>query len=272
MRARHPDDAGFIERDGVRVGYEMFGDGEPAILLLPTWAITHSRMWKGQVPYFARHTRVLTFDPRGNGRSDRPTDPRLHADSEVLADAIDVLDATGTDRAIVVGISDGGWFASLLAVAHPERVAGVVMIGTATPLGEPHAHRTGLPFDDVVDDDGGWRGKWNRHHWLRDYRGFLEWFAAQIFNDPHSTKQREDAVRWGLETDAETLLATQLAPRLPDDAAVREVAARVRCPVLVMHGRTRSGRTIRARHSRRSSAGDSSPWRARATVRRAASR
>jgi pimeloyl-ACP methyl ester carboxylesterase len=249
-RARYPDAEGYVERDGVRVFYEAYGEGEPAIFFLPTWAIAHSRLWKGQVPYFSRHTRVLTLDPRGNGRSDRPTDPAAHGDREVLADAIAVMDATETDRAIVVGLSDGGWFASVLAALHPDRVAGAVLIGTATPLGEAHAHRADLPFDEVLDTEEGWRGKWNRHYWLRDYRGFLEWFAAQIFNDPHSTKQREDFVGWGLETTPETLLTTMEAPMWPDsdegeppawrsdemrERAI-ELYGRIAGPVLVIHG------------------------------------
>ena len=74
-RARYPDTTGFIERDGVRVFYEVYGSGEPAILLLPTWSIIHSRFWKMQIPDLARRYRVIAFDGRGNGRSDRPTDP-----------------------------------------------------------------------------------------------------------------------------------------------------------------------------------------------------
>jgi pimeloyl-ACP methyl ester carboxylesterase len=120
-RARYPDAEGYVGRDGERAFYEVFGEGEPAIFFLPAWAITHSRLWKGQVPYFARHTRVLTLDPRGNGRSDRPTDPAAYGDGETLADIIGVMDATETERAIVIGLSDGGWFASLLAARHPER-------------------------------------------------------------------------------------------------------------------------------------------------------
>ena len=73
-RARYPDGCGYAERDGVRVYYEAFGMGEPAILFLPTWEIIHSRAWKFQIPYFARRGRVVTFDRRGNGRSDRPLD------------------------------------------------------------------------------------------------------------------------------------------------------------------------------------------------------
>ena len=71
-RARYPDSSGYIKRDGVRLYYEVYGSGEPTVLLLPTWSIIHSRHWKMQIPYLARHCRVITFDGRGNGRSDRP--------------------------------------------------------------------------------------------------------------------------------------------------------------------------------------------------------
>jgi hypothetical protein len=66
MRARQPDRDGYVERDGVRVFYEVFGEGERAIVLLPTWSIVHARHWKAQVPYLSRHFRVVTFDGRGN--------------------------------------------------------------------------------------------------------------------------------------------------------------------------------------------------------------
>ena len=59
----------------MRVSWERYGDGEPTVFLLPTWSIVHSRFWKAQIPYLARHFRVLTFDGRGNGRSDRPPAP-----------------------------------------------------------------------------------------------------------------------------------------------------------------------------------------------------
>jgi hypothetical protein len=50
-RARYPDEEGYVERDGVRVSYEVYGEGEPTVLLLPTWSIIHSRHWKMQIPY-----------------------------------------------------------------------------------------------------------------------------------------------------------------------------------------------------------------------------
>ncbi len=75
MRAIEPVSAGDVERDGVRLHWEEFGEGEPTIALLPTWSIVHSRHWKFQVPYLARHYRVITFDGRGCGLSDRPDGP-----------------------------------------------------------------------------------------------------------------------------------------------------------------------------------------------------
>jgi hypothetical protein len=50
-RAARPDEQGEVERDGVRVCWERYGDGEPTVLLLPAWSIIHSRQWKAQVPY-----------------------------------------------------------------------------------------------------------------------------------------------------------------------------------------------------------------------------
>src|SRR5947207_12566912 len=106
-RARYPDSEGYVERDGVRVHYEVFGSGEPTLMLLPTWSIVHSRVWKMQVPYLARHCRVVTHDGRGNGRSDRPAGPEAYAEAEFAADALAVMAATGTERAIIIGESMG---------------------------------------------------------------------------------------------------------------------------------------------------------------------
>jgi pimeloyl-ACP methyl ester carboxylesterase/predicted glycosyltransferase len=236
-RARYPDTEGYVERGGVSVFYEVYGEGEPTILLLPTWSIVHSRFWKAQIPYLARHFRVLTFDGRGNGKSDRPSEPEAYVEHEYAADALAVMDATGTERAVLVSLSRGVERAMLLAADHPERTAGMVAIAPALPL-PPAAARADAEqmFKRRLDSHEGWE-KWNSHYWLEHYEDFLEFFFSQMFSEPHSTKQREDAIGWALETAPETLVATQLAPRLANEAAVRELAARIRCPVLVIHGR-----------------------------------
>jgi pimeloyl-ACP methyl ester carboxylesterase len=235
MRARLPDSYGFVERAGVRVFYEVFGDGETTVLLMPTWTIVHSRLWKAQVPYLARHFRVVTFDGPGNGRSDRPSAPEAYSDEELVAHAVAVMDATATERAVLVGMSMGTWWAPLLACDHPERVSGLVLIGPVSPLAPPDSRATrNYSFTDELDTDEAW-AKFNRHYWERDYRGFLEFFFAQVFSEPHSTKQREDAIGYALETTPETLMAT-VAPPSSRWGQAKEVYAGVRCPVLVVHG------------------------------------
>src|SRR5438270_3991611 len=156
-RARYPDSEGYVERDGVRVHYEVFGSGEPTVLLLPTWSIVHSRIWKMQVPYLARHCRVLTFDGRGNGLSDRPGEPDDYAEEEFAADALAVLDATETATAFVVGFSMGAQRGLLLAANHPERVEGAVFIGPALPIGVQLPRARGASwFEDELAAYEGW--------------------------------------------------------------------------------------------------------------------
>src|SRR5215510_10819789 len=101
-RALAPEQSGFADVDGVRIAYEVFGEGEETILLLPPWAIVHSRFWKPQVPYLARHFRVVTFDPRGNGRSDRPQTPEAYGPHRTVEDAIAVLDEVGVEDCVPV--------------------------------------------------------------------------------------------------------------------------------------------------------------------------
>jgi predicted glycosyltransferase len=135
----------------------------------------------------------------------------------------------------MVGISAGAAYVLGLAADHPGRVLGAVFIGPALPLAEPIPGRETYSFDDVLDTDQGW-AKFNRYAWLRDYRGFAEWFCGECFNEPHSLKPIEDCAHWALETTPETLILTEEAEGLGGEAAVRALASRVRCPSLVVHG------------------------------------
>jgi len=234
-RARYPDEQGYVEREGVRVFYEVYGTGETTVLLLPTWVIIHSRFWKCQVPYLARHSRVVTFDGRGNGRSDRPEGAEAYSIDQFAADALAVLDATDTDSAHVVALSCGSLWATVLAADHPDRVASLTCICPAVALAPGHPERDIHPFDDVLDTDEEW-AKYNSHYWRNDYRDFLEFFFAKCFNEPHSTKQIEDTVGWALETTPETLADTTRGIGVPREESFRDTCARVRAPTLVIHG------------------------------------
>ena len=137
MRAREPEQSGYVERGGVRVAYEVFGCAGPAVIFLPSWQILHSRQWKLQAPYLARHMRVITYDARGNGRSDRPGEAERYAHREIVADAIAVLDAVEVGEAVFVGTSMGALYGLQAAAWYPERVRGVVAIGSVAPYVAP---------------------------------------------------------------------------------------------------------------------------------------
>jgi pimeloyl-ACP methyl ester carboxylesterase len=236
MRARKPDRQGYTVREGVRLYWELHGTGEPTVFLLPTWSIIHSRHWKFQVADLARHCRVLVMDGRGNGLSDRPLEPDAYADDEFAADALAVMDATGTDTAALVALSSGARWALLMAADHPERVRSITFIGPAIPLEpwRPMSEAARSAFDEQHEEYVDWM-KWNADYWLRNHRDFLEFFFGRAFPEPHSTKPIEDAVAWGLDTSPQVLVATERAPTV-DYARATELVERVRCPVLVIHG------------------------------------
>jgi pimeloyl-ACP methyl ester carboxylesterase/predicted glycosyltransferase len=232
MRAREPDREGEIERDGVRISYDVYGedgDDRTCIVLFTSWAIVHMRQWKLQIPFLARHFRVLTVEGRGNGRADRPGSEEAYGDVEYVDDALAAMDATGIDRAVLVGLSVGARHALQFAARHPDRSLGVVAIGTSFPAVSPEG------FDLPRESYEGWE-KYNRHYWLADYPAWVEFFMSQVFTEPHSTKQREDGVSWGLDTDGRTLALTHNPRARPTAEEAEATCRQIRCPVLVVHG------------------------------------
>ena len=143
--------------------------------------------------------------------------------------------STDTDEAFVAGISLGAHWTMLLAGLHPDRVTGAILVGPSPLLVEmPHPDRQSGPFQQESETDAGW-AQYNMHFWRRDYLAFCKFFFFEVFSEPHSTKQQEDAVAWSQETDAETLIAIELADTI--DKGLGELAlSSLRCPVLIIHG------------------------------------
>jgi pimeloyl-ACP methyl ester carboxylesterase len=203
-------------------------------VFVPPWQIVHARVWKAQVPDFARRHRVVTWDARGNGRSDRPADPAVHTTLARAADLEAVMDATDVRAAVLVGLSSASGPMVVFTARHPERVLGLVFVCPSSPFGEPSAGGD-VPFEEPLADVDGWN-KENIHFWRRDYRAYLEYFFGEAFPEPHSTKQLEDSVGYGLDTDPESLAATVRAPRTLDVEMVTAMCAAITCPTLVIQG------------------------------------
>lgn len=235
MRARYPDREGVLAERGVHLHYELYENEGPTVVLVPTWCMFHSRLWKMQIPYLARHYRLVTWDPRGNGRSSRPRGREHHGWRQYLGDLVGILDVTDTPQAVLVGTSQSGYWANLASVLHPGRVLGVVAIAPGSGLGIlPERRPEWHSYTEVLDTTEGW-AKENVHYIRRDYRGYVEFFVSQMFLEPHSTKQIEDGVGWAMETDAETLIESDLADVLVE----KDMAAfyrRTVLPLLIIQG------------------------------------
>ncbi len=226
-RARLPDESGYARaRDGLRIYWEIYGGGDTTIVLLPPSPIGHSRFWKGQIHFLARRYRVVAYDGRGNGNSESPDPHGPWLDRWRRDDCVDVMDALGIETAVLAGICiNGVWPSMQIAAEQPERVLGVVALAP----GVPHLASHNAWWDAVEDEVSADARR-------RDYRSFLEFFYSNMFPEPHSTKQIEDAVTYGLDGPAEMLLMPSGEPVAETRAEVEAICRRVRCPVLVVQG------------------------------------
>lgn len=117
-----------IERDGVTIYYEDHGQGEP-VLLTHGYSAT-SQMWKGQVEAFAGRYRITTWDMRGHGQTDSPDDLALYSEAATVEDMAAILDHLGIEKAVIGGLSLGGYMSMAFNVAHPEKVRALMLIDT----------------------------------------------------------------------------------------------------------------------------------------------
>ena len=117
-----------LNRDGVQIYYEVHGEG-PVILLSHGYSST-SGMWKGQVEALSARHRLVIWDMRGHGDSDYPDDQSAYSEEATVADMAALLDAVGAEKAIVGGLSLGGYMSLAFNRVHPERVSALLIIDT----------------------------------------------------------------------------------------------------------------------------------------------
>jgi len=117
-----------IDRNGVKLYYEVHGIGPP--LILTHGYSSTSQMWQGQVAALSRHHRLILWDMRGHGRSDYPDDPGAYDEAQTIGDIAALLDEVGAERAIVGGLSLGGYMSLAFYRAYPERVRALLIIDT----------------------------------------------------------------------------------------------------------------------------------------------
>jgi DNA-binding SARP family transcriptional activator/pimeloyl-ACP methyl ester carboxylesterase len=122
-----------------RIAYQVVGDGATDLVLVHGWVCTFQPGWEDpRIAHFYRRLsemgRLILFDKRGTGLSDRVPPDRLPDLETRIDDVRAVMDAAGSERAVVIGISEGGPMSALFAATHPERTAGLVLVGAFARL------------------------------------------------------------------------------------------------------------------------------------------
>jgi pimeloyl-ACP methyl ester carboxylesterase len=121
----------YLDRDGVRIYYQAFGPPDGATPLLLTHGFSEtSAMWQPNVAALSAARPVITWDLRGHGRSDAPEDLARYSAEACVADMAALLDARGIARVVAGGLSLGGFLSLEFWLAHPDRVAGLVLCDT----------------------------------------------------------------------------------------------------------------------------------------------
>jgi rifampin ADP-ribosylating transferase len=165
-------------RTGITVAYELSGSvSAPPVLLVHAWAES-SGVFDRLRPLLPKSLMVVTFDQRGHGASDKPgTGYDLPT---VADDALALLEVLDLPPTVVVGTSSGGYVAQQLAVAHPERVAGLVLVGAPRSLqGRPPFLDEVAQLTDPIDPE------WMRAslEWFPRFQQVPDWFVDDRVQD-----------------------------------------------------------------------------------------
>ncbi len=222
LTASSPYPTRFARSDGVRIAYNDRGEGPPSIVLAPG-IISHLNLMENLPPFrnmlgqLAGFARVLTFDKRGQGLSD----PTLAAPTlaERTRDIGAVMDAAGLERAVLLGFSEGGPMILQFACENPERVQGLVLVGSTAAWLQSESLPIGLPRSLLESLPRQW-GKGT----LRDVF-FPSISRAEIDDETYRSFERLIATRSAIEQLVEMMLETDVRPILPG----------IRTPALVVH-------------------------------------
>jgi pimeloyl-ACP methyl ester carboxylesterase len=149
----------YAKSDGVHIAYRVFGDGPRDIVIIPG-TITHAELYwdmpanRFMLDRLSSFARVIVFDKRGQGLSDRVADQTLE---ERVGDVRAVLDAVGSERAAIYGWSEGGAMSLMFAATYPERTSALVLVGSYASMRDEHWSISPEQMEQfLVEIENGW--------------------------------------------------------------------------------------------------------------------
>src|SRR3954469_5218807 len=215
---------------GYSIAYQVVGDGPLDIIFVHGWVCSFQPAWEwpALASFYRRLAgmgRLILFDKRGTGLSDRVLG--IASLEERMDDVRAVLDAVAADRAVVVGVSEGGPMCTLFAATHPDRCQALITLGA-------YARRNWAPDYPI--------GRRPEHDgWLRPTAEQWGRFAARRFLEERapSVAGDEEAIRWYTSclVRGASPAAVAAITDMNEEIDVRHVLGTVRVPALVIHRR-----------------------------------
>ncbi len=219
--------------DGVHIAYEVVGEAPVDMVFVMGWTSHIELMWAEPslarfLSRLASFSRLILFDKRGMGLSDRVPDDRLPSLEVRMDDARAVMDAVGSERAVVFGVSEGGPMATLFAATYPERTIALVLFGT-TACWKPSPD---YPWKGSTDEEFDAALAVTERLWgTRDYAAaeMQAWASPTLANDARAVAWLADYLRHAASPGAAVAL-----DRMNREIDVRPALSTIHVPTLAL--------------------------------------
>jgi DNA-binding SARP family transcriptional activator/pimeloyl-ACP methyl ester carboxylesterase/class 3 adenylate cyclase len=220
-------EVGYARSGDVRIAYQLVGDGPLDLILVHGWVCTFQPAWENpKLASFYRRLaslgRLILFDKRGTGLSDRVSPERLPDLETRMDDVRAVMDAVGSERALVLGVSEGGAMSALFAATYPERTIGLVLMGAFARMMRAPDYPIGLTENAyqrrlAVLDDEDW-ARQTTVEWLSRVGPDLlddeiRWYTSYLMRGASPSASRAIRVM-NREIDVRAVISTIAVPSL----------------------------------------------------------
>ncbi len=218
----------YVQNGDVNIAYQVVGTGDLDIVFVMGWVSHLEYFW--EEPHFAAFlnrlasfSRLILFDKRGTGLSDRVPLSELPTLEQRMEDVHAVMDVVGSERAVLIGVSEGGPMCSLFAATYPERTTALVMIGTYAKRIKDEDYPWGVSLEDREAFFEMMRRDWGKPVGIEER-------APSMANDENFRNWWATYLRMGASPGAAVALTKMNA-----EIDVRNVLPSVRVPTLVIH-------------------------------------